>query len=177
MRMMSRLRTTLAAVVATVAMLGVAVTPAEASVTLFSYNSLESFNYPNHFARHANSLGELTTISRQLDREDATWLIVPGLAGDGVSLRSRNYPSYYLRHAGFRLQISQSDGSWLFRQDATFFARSGNASSEPEWVSFESYNFPGRYIRHSSYQLWLHPIDGTQLFNMDSTWAIRAPLA
>jgi hypothetical protein len=167
----------LASVVAMVATAGVAVVPAAAAPRLSRYYSLESFNYPGFFARHQNSLGELTQVSSQLDRDDATWLMVPGLAGAGVSLRSKNYPSYYLRHSGFRLQISQSDGSQLYREDATFYARRGNASSGPDWISFESFNFPGRFIRHSSYHLWLHPNDGSQLFSEDSTWAARPPLA
>jgi hypothetical protein len=164
-------------VVATVATLGVAVAPAAAALPLSQYYSLESFNYPGHFARHANYLGELTTVASQLDRDDATWLIVGGLAGSGVSLRSKNYPSYYLRHSGFRLRISQSDGSRLFREDATFHLRRGNASGGSAWVSFESYNYPGRYIRHANYHLWLHPVDGTRLFDEDSTWATQPPLA
>ncbi|GLY95594.1 AbfB domain-containing protein [Actinoplanes sp. NBRC 103695] len=167
----------LAAVVATVATLGVAVAPAAAALPLSRYYSLESFNYPGHFARHANYLGELSTVSSQLDRNDATWLLVPGLAGAGVSLRSKNYPSYYLRHSGFRLRISRSDGSRLYREDATFYVRRGNAASGSAWLSFESYNYPGRFIRHANYHLWLHPIDRTQLFKADSTWAARPPLA
>ncbi|MEU4693960.1 AbfB domain-containing protein [Actinoplanes sp. NPDC023714] len=172
-----RWRALLAALVATIATLGVTVAPATAAVPLSEYYSLESFNFPGHFARHANYLGELTTVSSRLDREDATWLLVPGLAGSGVSLRSKNYPSYYLRHSGFRLQISRSDGSRLYREDATFHVRRGNATSNPGWVSFESFNFPGRFIRHADYHLWLHPDDGSRLFNEDSTWSARPPLA
>ncbi|BBH70316.1 hypothetical protein ACTI_70010 [Actinoplanes sp. OR16] len=172
-----RWRVLLAAVVSVVAALGVAAAPAAAALPLSRNYSLESFNFPGHFARHRNSLGELTTVSSQLDRDDATWLLVPGLAGAGVSLRSKNYPSFYLRHSGFRLQISQSDGSRLYREDATFYVRGGNASSGSGWISLESYNFPGRYIRHADYHLWLHPDDGSRLFAEDSTWAARPPLA
>jgi hypothetical protein len=167
----------LAAVVAVIATVGLAVVPAAAAPPLSEYYSLESFNYPGYFARHQNFLGELTPVSSQLDRDDGTWLMVPGLAGAGVSLRSKNYPSYYLRHSAFRLQIAQSDGSQLYREDATFYARRGNASSGSSWISFESYNFPGRFIRHSGFHLWLHPNDGSRLFAEDSTWAARPPLA
>jgi hypothetical protein len=163
-----------------VAGFGVTVGPAEAraagSVTYYSYYSLESRNYPGYFARHQNFYGELTTVASPLDRADATWMVVPGLAGAGVSFRSKNYPSYYLRHANWRLQISQSDGSRLFREDATFYLRPGNAGGGSGWSSFESYNYPGHYLRHANYHLWLAADDGSSLFADDSTWALETPL-
>jgi hypothetical protein len=146
-------------------------------VTYFSYYSLESYNFAGYFARHRNYLGELTTVSSTLDRDDATWLVVPGLAGTGISLRSKNYPSFYLRHANWRLQISQSDGSTLFREDATFHVRPGNASTGSTWMSLESYNYPGHFIRHANYHLWLSADDGTSLFDADSTWSPGPPLS
>jgi hypothetical protein len=173
-----KLTTALIALV--IAAFGVIAAPTAAqaagSVTLYRYYSLESNNYPGYFARHQNFLGELTKVASALDFADATWMVVPGLAGSGVSLRSKNYPSYYLRHASWRLQISQSDGSQLFREDATFHLRAGNASSASAWTSFESYNYPGYYVRHAGYHLWLNANDGSPLFAADSTWAVEPPL-
>ena len=43
--------------------------------------SFESVNYPNRFMRHAFFLGELTPISSDVDRKDATFVLRPGLSG------------------------------------------------------------------------------------------------
>jgi hypothetical protein len=98
MRIAATLRA--AALLVTLALVGAGPMPARATAPPVPagpltnrYYSLESSNYPGHFARHRNYLGELTTVSSNLDRLDATWMVVPGLAGSGVSLRSRNFPS------------------------------------------------------------------------------------
>ncbi|GLY06666.1 MULTISPECIES: AbfB domain-containing protein [Actinoplanes] len=144
---------------------------------VYTYYSLESFNMPGHFVRHRYALGELTTVTTDLDRDDATWTLVPGLAGTGIALRSKNFPSYFLRHHAGRLTMDQSDGSALFREDATFHLRPGNAAVGASWTSLESYNYPGHYVRHTGFHLWLTADDGSTAFAEDSTWALEPPLA
>jgi len=55
---------------------------------------------------------------------DATFRKVPGLIKPSdptlVSFESINYPNHFIRHKNFILYIDPSDGSDLFKQDATF---------------------------------------------------------
>lgn len=133
---------------------------------------LQSMNFPGLFIRHRNFLGELTRITSDLDRKDASFRIVPGLADRRfVSFESVNYPGYYLRHEGFRIKLVRGTDNDLFRKDATFKRVPGLAS--PSMVSFESYNHPGYYIRHRDFQLFLEK-GTTDLFRQDATFRFSA---
>ena len=44
-------------------------------------SSFESYNYPGFYIRHRDYLGAITEISSDLDRQDATFRLVPGLIG------------------------------------------------------------------------------------------------
>jgi len=137
------------------------------------YYSFKSYNYPEYFIRHRNSLGEITKIVSQLDKKDATFKVVPGLADSCcISFESLNYPGYYLRHQYSRIKLHKNDNSDLFKKDATFKKVPGLANSS--WVSFESYNFPGRFIRHRNSHLYSES-GNTDLFRKDATFKITAP--
>ena len=58
--------------------------------------------------------------NQELYRKDASFTVVPGAAGKGISLRSVNYPEHMLRHAGYVMWIHKSDGSDLYKKDASF---------------------------------------------------------
>jgi Alpha-L-arabinofuranosidase B (ABFB) domain/Cysteine-rich secretory protein family len=139
--------------------------------------SFESVNYPNQFMRHQFFLGELTAISSELDRKDATFVLHPALSGTpgAVSFESVNYPSQFLRHQNFRLKLNADDGTPLFHQDASFLPRSALAGQGA--VSYESVNFPGFFIRHRDFHLWVEKNDGSQLFSLDASFQKRPPLA
>ena len=78
-------------------------------------------------------------------KKDSTFWTRPGLAdANCVSFESRSNPGQFLRHSGFRIRRDVSDGSALFKADATFCVRAGLAGGGS---SFESYNLPGRYLR------------------------------
>jgi hypothetical protein len=133
---------------------------------------LQSLNYPGLFIRHRNFLGELTRITTDLDRKDASFKLVPGLADRNlVSFESVNYPGYYLRHQGFRIKLMRGPGDDLFRKDATFRRVPGLANSS--MVSFESLNYPGYYIRHRDFHLYLER-GNTELFRKDATFRFSA---
>jgi len=137
------------------------------------YQSLQSFNFPDRYIRHAWSLGELTEIHSDLDRRDATFKIVPGLADDrGISLEASNYPGYYLRHQNYRVKLHQRSNEQLFKEDATFLVVPGLAYSR--WSSLQSFNFPDRYIRHRDFHLWVEAGTG-DLFRKDATFKIVDP--
>ena len=137
--------------------------------------SLQSVNYPTHYLRHRNFMGQLTTVSSALDRSDATFRIAPGLAGgDSVSLESVNYPGYFLRHQGFQIKLHQSSGDQLYKADSSFKVRPGLADSAK--VSLESVNYPGHYLRHRGFQFYIERGSG-DLYNKDCTFSVAEPLA
>ena len=152
--------------------------------------TFHSVNYPGRYVRHRNSLGEVSPISSDLDRRDATFMVRPALVGAGeietypadahevaVSLESLNYPGHYLRHQEYRLKLGEYDGSISFRRDASFFYQDGGCPEGNCQVSFESVNLVGHFIRHQNFELWLAERDGSDLFNQDATWQPTAPLA
>lgn len=135
--------------------------------------SLRSFNHPTYYFRHRDYLGQLTTISTDPDKQDATFRVVPGLADPAaISFESVNFPGYYLRHQGFALKLQPYANDDLFRKDATFRVRLGLASSTRS--SFESINFPGYYLRHKDFKLYLQQ-GSDDLFKKDATFEVVAP--
>jgi len=110
----------------------------------------------------------------KLGRKDATFRLVPGLAGRCSSFESVNYPGHFLRHQNYRLKLAKKTDDKLFKDDATFCVVWGLANSSGR--SFESVNFPKHYIRHSNFELWLAKSDGSKLFKKDATFFIEPPL-
>jgi hypothetical protein len=119
-----------------------------------------SFNFPTHFIRHRNFLGELTR--KQGPRDDFLFVLVPRGSGK-VALRSKNFPKLFLRHRDFRVRLEGPSGpnDQLFAKDATFFVRRGQA--DENGISFESSNFPGRFLRHRDFHLFIDPEDSPNL--------------
>ena len=128
-----------------------------------------------YFLRHRiNSELWIDRFSEQgIYQLDSSFDIVPGLAGVGVSFRSVNYPDYYIHHSGFKCYINQSDGSSLFRNDATYIARVGLADHNGTGISFESVNYPGHFIRHKFFRIHIDRIDGSNLFRTGATWYLH----
>jgi hypothetical protein len=133
----------------------------------------EPLALPGSMMRHRNSLGEISGISSDLDRADATFRIHPG-AGDTVRLEASNFPGHFLRHQNFRVHLHRDDGSALFQQDSTFrTSRRGPFS----WTRLESTNLPGHFLRHRNFELWVDPHEPSALFANDSTWRRLPPPA
>lgn len=139
-------------------------------------DSFRSLNYPDRYIRHRLSLGYIDQIAASdiLGRKDATFRLVPGLAGKCRSFESVNYPGHFFRHQNFRLKLEKQRDDQLFREDATFCVVSGLASADG--YSFESFNLPRHYIRHSNFELWLAKSDGSSLFKKDATFILSPPL-
>ena len=100
-------------------------------------------------------------------------MMVPGLAGKGVSFRSVRYPNRYLRHRGGKLYVDVPNGKDIFTRDATFHVRYGLGASQSRFgVSFESFNHPGYFIGHigSSFRLQVLKKVDTPAFKMSTTW-------
>lgn len=143
---------------------------------VWDFVSIESYNIRGMYIRHRNYLGELTSVSSGLDRADATFRLVPGLANAGcVSFESSNFPGYFLRHQFYRLKLNPSENADLYRRDATFCIKPAlQPGVGSPWVSFESYNFPGSYIRHRDYHLYIESSGGP--FREDATFRYVNPL-
>lgn len=96
--------------------------------------------------------------------------IISALNGrDGAySLQSVERPEHYLRHRNFLVHLDASDGSELFKNDASFFMRANKYF--PGYTSLESCNFPGHFLRHQNYKMKLHKEDSSQLFKMDASF-------
>jgi hypothetical protein len=138
--------------------------------------SLRARYYPDHYVRHRNFLGEVTTVASDLDHRDATFVRRPGLADPyAASYESTNYPGFFLRHQNFRLHLAQRDGSALFNADATFHERPG--LSDTTSLSLESHNYPNYFVRHRNFDLYLDrdPLIDPQ-YNKDATFVQVAPL-
>jgi hypothetical protein len=152
--------------------------------------SLESFNLRGYFVRHANYLGELSKVESDLDRNDATFDMVDGLADrNAKSLQSVNFPTHFLRHQEFSVKLHggprgvlvdpagpppppEPPDMQLMRQDATFVIVGGLAApGDQEWVSFRSFNKPELFLRHMDFHLFAHPVKN-HTDEMDATFRI-----
>lgn len=142
--------------------------------------ALQSFNYPDHFIRHRNFMGEVTVIGTETDRKDATFRIVPGLAEqkypslqkEYVSLQSVNFPGYYLRYRDGLIKLDTYRDEELFKKSATFRLVPGLANRA--WSSFESLDSPGSYLRHKNFILTLDKGED-DLFRKEATFKILSP--
>ena len=88
---------------------------------------LRAVNYPKKFLKHRDAGIELT----EGQGAEASFEIIPGLAGQCVSFRSVDDPTRFLRHRNFVLVLEPDDGSELFREDATFCQRPSRAAVVP----------------------------------------------
>jgi hypothetical protein len=145
--------------------------------------SFRSVNFPDRFIRHRNFLGELTQVLSDLDKHDATFTIVPGLADSRfISFRSVNIAGHFLRHQDFRLKLHLGPGIFdpshppppdPFFEDATFIVEPGLADATA--VSFRSLNFRDRFIRHRDFHLFVEP-DSSPNLKLDATFRKEEPL-
>lgn len=134
-----------------------------------NWTRLKSSNFPDRYVRHADHAGRLDAYPFD-PYQDQMWRMVPGLADSaGVSFESVNFPGHYLRHSDYVVRLQASDGTALFRGDATFHRVAGLADSA--WSSFRSFNVPDRYLRHSGYLLRIDPIS-TATDRADATFRL-----
>ncbi|WP_369222430.1 alpha-L-arabinofuranosidase B [Streptomyces sp. R39] len=136
------------------------------------------------YVRHQNDAGVLSAVtssSSTLDKNDATWIVRPGLASSScVSFESRNYPGDYLRHYNYKIYRQPMDGTTTYRQDATFCPTTGKSGTG---TSFASYNYPAKYLRHYNYNLYIASDGGSNAWDSatswtdDVSWAVSSPWA
>ncbi|MER7763711.1 AbfB domain-containing protein [Streptomyces sp. NPDC097619] len=128
-------------------------------------------------------LAPVSATSPQADREDATWVVVPGLGGEAgcYSFESSRKPGHYLAQHELRVRMTASDDSAQFRKDATWCAKPGLSGSG---TSFESAAQPGRFLRQHWGDLFAgaasggsNRFDTATDFGQDASWKISDPLA
>lgn len=135
--------------------------------------SVRSVNYPDRYWHLSDGLVKLDAPRGSESRADSTFTVVTGLANSSC-YSFRTSDGKYLRHHDFLLRADSDDGSSLFRQDATFCARTSSYSGA---VMLESVNYPGRYLRHQNFQLKLDPYQNSDLYRADSAFRFVDPLA
>lgn len=149
--------------------------PQAGSLLLKFWLSLRSYNHPDRYLRHQQFNGELTPVTSALDKKDATFRIVPGLADSlfqntfqFVSFESWNYPGWYLRDENGRLVLRRRPtGDHAFDCCATFKEVPGLTDGSAS--SFELYCRPGNFIRHRNYHLYVES-GADELFKKDATF-------
>ncbi|MFJ9797259.1 AbfB domain-containing protein [Streptomyces sp. NPDC101145] len=127
-------------------------------------------------------LAPLSAASKQTDREDGTWVVVPALNGQPgcYSFESSRKLGHYLTHKDLRVRMAASDNSTQFRKDATWCAKKGLSGSG---TSFESAAQPGRFLREYYGDLFAanksakNRFDAEKDFAQDATWKLVTPLA
>ncbi|MFJ6995190.1 AbfB domain-containing protein [Streptomyces sp. NPDC003090] len=127
-------------------------------------------------------LAPLSAASKQADREDGTWVVVPALNGQPgcYSFESSRKLGHYLTHKDLRVRMAASDNSTQFRKDATWCAKKGLSGSG---TSFESAAQPGRFLREYYGDLFAanksakNRFDAEKDFAQDATWKLVTPLA
>lgn len=150
--------------------------PAHAAPLPTGARSLEAVNYPGHFVRHLNALGQLEAVSASSSSQaklDATFTVVNGLASpDCYSFQTKS--GLFLRHRDFRLRVDANTGDPTFRADATFCAVQGSVAGS---IALVSHNYPDRRVRHRDFALWLDPVEQTATYRADSSFRLVAPWA
>lgn len=132
--------------------------------------SLESSNYPSYFWNVRSDKTVYIDKVFASSNIDSHLLVVSGLIGKGVSFRTTD--GRYLRHRGYLLYADKTDGSTLFKNDASFYVENG--ISDKDGYSFRSVNFPRHFIRHYGYRLRISE-PGRKPFNEDATFHYRNP--
>nr|WP_052477898.1 AbfB domain-containing protein [Kibdelosporangium sp. MJ126-NF4]CEL14846.1 Sporulation protein and related proteins [Kibdelosporangium sp. MJ126-NF4]CTQ96523.1 Sporulation protein and related proteins [Kibdelosporangium sp. MJ126-NF4] len=112
------------------------------------------------------------------DGVDATWRVVPGKADATChSFESVARPEYYLRQHGLKVVIAPSDGTPLFKADATWCTKTGLNGT----ASLESFSRRGKLLRHFNTLVWAADNLGKNDFETptryaeDTSWQVDPP--
>ena len=138
-----------------------------------SWRSVRSVNYPDRYWHVDGSYVGLDRVTYASARRDATFKLVKGLA-DASCYSFVTSGGSYLRHREFVLRAERTDGSALFKQDATFCPRTSKVSGA---VMLESANYPGRFLRHRNFRLRLDPYQYSGGNQSDSAFRLVDGLA
>ncbi|MFI5896720.1 AbfB domain-containing protein [Actinoplanes sp. NPDC051513] len=132
--------------------------------------SLEAADSPGRFVAVDGDAGALVAVdagSEFTARRAATFVAVPGLAGEGCfSFRAAD--GRFLRDASGGLGVGVADRSAAFRREATFCVRGGFVRGS---ATLEALGQRGKFVRHVDEQMRVEPGDVR-----GCSFLIRAPL-
>ncbi|GLH96247.1 AbfB domain-containing protein [Phytohabitans aurantiacus] len=137
--------------------------------------SLESADRSGSYVRRDDGRAVIDTVTPEsdtADRREASLIVVAGLA-DPSCFTFRTNDGRFLRHFDYRLRFDEQDDSDLFREDATFCARTGATADS---VTLRSHNYPDRVIHHRQSELWIDQPDGSEGFTGASSFVVRSAL-
>ncbi|MFG2145565.1 sigma-70 family RNA polymerase sigma factor [Streptomyces sp. NPDC048696] len=149
-----------------------AASPSAAGTVPLGAQSLESVDAPDQYLTYSGDFATLGPVSASSDaqtRQRVTFTVIRGLA-DSRCVTFRAADGRYLRHFELRLRLSGSDGSALFREDATFCARPGAVAGS---VTLHAHNYPGSVLRRRDGGIWLDGSDGTRAFAGQASFIVR----
>jgi hypothetical protein len=140
-----------------------------------SQRSLRAADHPDRFVRQSGGLASLVSVTLASPggvRQAATFTVAAGLA-DKNCFSFVGVDGGYLRHRDWRIRHERSDGSPLFRADATFCVRPGKVAGA---VYLESYNYRGYYVHLRGEELWIDRWrDRDDRFDRECAFAVSAP--
>ena len=103
--------------------------------------------------------------------KEASFFIVRGLAGTGISFKSVAFPNRYIRHRNGKLFVDVGSNNALFKKDATFNVRYGLGASKGHFgISFQSVNYPNTFISLVGSRLQIVKMTNSAAFKMAATW-------
>ncbi|AWN53307.1 AbfB domain-containing protein [Methylobacterium sp. 17Sr1-1] len=136
--------------------------------------SLQASNYTTSYLTNVGGTARLVVPANASDRQQATFRLVPGLAGQGVSFQASGNASQYLRHQNFQIFQQANDGGDVFKKGSTFLPRAGLAGTcgcnTGTCTSYESVDWPGYYLRHQNFAFYIAKFDGGPSFNQDASF-------
>jgi hypothetical protein len=107
--------------------------------------------------------------------DDSTFIVRPGLSGEGVSLESARHPGRYLRHAYFGVKLSPGhELADRAARDASFRARPA-LNRRAGGFSLEAVNFPRHFLRDQGLVVRLEEDDRSPRFADDASFLARRP--
>ena len=113
---------------------------------------------PQGYVRHLNTLGAVTAINNDADRQDASFWNLSGLdlPGTGRSFQPVNLPGRFLHQDSGRIKVSPEQGNLEYRKDATFTLVKGLGDSAG--TSYESARMPGFHLHQSFWYVGRGPL-------------------
>lgn len=123
----------------------------------------------------ANNLGVLLAApSGSTAPQNAQFVVRDGLADAScISLESVAQPGRWLRHYAYRTQLGTSDGSDLFKADATFCPEAGLGGSG---LTLRSKNFPDHVLHHRNGEVWIDTQATDATFAQDASFSATPAL-
>ncbi|KAI0858322.1 fungal alpha-L-arabinofuranosidase [Xylaria cubensis] len=141
-------------------------------------------NFDTRYLAHTGSTVNTQVVSSSSAtalKQQASWTVRAGLGNSACfSFESKDTPGSFIRHYNFVLQLSASDGSKQFNEDATFCTQAG---LNGQGNSIRAWGYPTRYFRHfnnlgyAASNGGVHDFDNANSFNNDVSFVVNTGFA